>query len=369
MISIMLLSTMITGIFLIKERASAETLLSANQEEMKHFSRAEGRVYKLTVLEEFIEKYDTYKAKLIENGKVTKDYESKISEMRAYFLESKEAFYEREIGKVEFEGIRLMNDKEEIQTAMEALKSQWTLAESEKDLTLGNFDKYRNKASELMEMYHSRLKEIEEGEVEKEKLGKEARGAVESYRKTNQDILEEDDYYKTYIGYVEAGLKDSFSTIKPEDLYLPSIFSTKAEYGYHIMDLDSDGVKELLLGEISEGNHEIYGIYTIKEGKMIRVAEADTNRYCYFLNKDGVVRREGMFSSSSGTWEFYSYKAGELQLLEIIDYDEARNQEGPYFYRTTEEYTTENAIPISNAKKEEILGQYEQVEIEFIPVL
>ncbi len=95
-------------------------------------------------------------------------------------------------------------------------------------------------------------------------------------------------------------------------------------FGYLQVDIDGDGVDELLLG--SNGSEEnsdyayIDSMFTIRNGKVCTVFESYSDREWYCLFKDDVFGAY-YYPDSFSYIEYYKYAAGKKEFIEGIYYD------------------------------------------------
>ena len=96
-------------------------------------------------------------------------------------------------------------------------------------------------------------------------------------------------------------------------------------FGYLQVDIDGDGVDELLLGtagsEENPNDAYIDNMYTIRDGKVDPVFESYSERDCYELCEDGVVKYDFNFPPTPYGVKYYRYKAGNLELIEGIHHE------------------------------------------------
>ncbi len=126
------------------------------------------------------------------------------------------------------------------------------------------------------------------------------------------DVMDEDTFfdraqqYEWFTYYMWLGLKDD-------------------NFGYLQVDIDGDGVDELLLGiNGSEDNsYEAYidNMYTIRDDKVVPVFESYSERDFYGLCEDGVVKYVFNYPHMLHGVEYYRCKAGNLDLIEGIHYE------------------------------------------------
>ncbi|MBO4457701.1 MAG: hypothetical protein J5802_08275 [Butyrivibrio sp.] len=104
------------------------------------------------------------------------------------------------------------------------------------------------------------------------------------------------------------------------------------EFGYIQMDIDGDGVDELLLGRIGSeeapDETDIDNMYTLKDGKVVPVFESEYYAY-YQLYEDGMIDLHFSDSTRYCCVEHFKYTAGRMELKEGI-YREGQDTDGKY---------------------------------------
>lgn len=94
------------------------------------------------------------------------------------------------------------------------------------------------------------------------------------------------------------------------------------DFGYLQVDIDGDGVDELLLGinGSEDDSYEAYidAMFTIRNGKVDSVFESYSDRECFDLYKDGVYRFYQRDPNHYYSSEYYKYTAGKREFIEGI---------------------------------------------------
>lgn len=137
------------------------------------------------------------------------------------------------------------------------------------------------------------------------------------------------------------------------------------ELGYIFMDLDGNGVKELLIGStssVSDYRGIIYDIYTYSN-EIIQVSSFG-ERYRHFLCDDNIILIDGSSSALNSERDYYYLAGTTLTLKERVVYDAYKNKDNPYFYGTTENY--EDLVSITEEKAKEINDSYVTKSIDYI---
>lgn len=108
----------------------------------------------------------------------------------------------------------------------------------------------------------------------------------------------------------------------PDDLLGdPAFYNIYTAYypkaGYAFMDIDQDGVPELLLGPTAPisgwGNGLVYDLYTCRDGSVVKVAES-MERDRYYLLENGMFSREWSSGASDNGVDYYVLEKGAATL-------------------------------------------------------
>ena len=110
--------------------------------------------------------------------------------------------------------------------------------------------------------------------------------------------------------------------------------NNNADVGYIYKDINYDGIDELLIGEIGEGEFSniIYDLYTMVDRKPAHVFSGwDRNRY-YLSNADFIINEYSQSATESG-YRLYALNSNDIELgfQYALKYDENENAEKPYF--------------------------------------
>ena len=109
-----------------------------------------------------------------------------------------------------------------------------------------------------------------------------------------------------------------------------------ANTGYQFVDINSDGIDELLIGVISDyygyGNYgsNVYDLYTIYNGKIIHIANSSDR--CAFSVGNGVVITDGSGGGLLHGTEVNRIENGKLVPFEMYRYDAWEDKDNPYFF-------------------------------------
>lgn len=216
----------------------------------------------------------------------------------------------------------------------------------------------------------------ENSEVQEET---EKRTEVQENSKKNTYAVQEEPYQKILDNYYYAILED-WDIDKMEEnnvCYLCCWRENVSEMGYTCIDVDGNGVSELLIGEVeSEGAYVgmFYDMYTIVDDKAVQIVSSG-ERDRYYLCTDYQIANEGSSSAAESSNSYYFLKDGNtLGLKEAViydgyyagAYDDIDNEINPWFYSTTG-FEESDYNPISEEEAKEIMGSYEYMDIDFTP--
>ena len=164
--------------------------------------------------------------------------------------------------------------------------------------------------------------------------------------------------------YVKGELKDEDKEIKQTGIsteFGDLNIRYQYDYGYALMDINGDGIDEILLGHIDTGN--VYNIYTIKDGKALLVAAAE-GMDDYHIAEDGTIRFCDYYQDGAIDVDaFYDFDGENLNFKEAIS---AHLVSGSiYNYRVTEEDFLDESNEVSNDEYLDLINKYPSKDIEF----
>ena len=99
--------------------------------------------------------------------------------------------------------------------------------------------------------------------------------------------------------------------------------------GYAMIDLDGNGVEELILA-LDDESQTILDLYTLTEGEVVHVLSG-WERNSYFLRENGLILNIGAESASCTNYVFNRLSGGELIQEENIRFDAVRDIDNPWF--------------------------------------
>ena len=150
------------------------------------------------------------------------------------------------------------------------------------------------------------------------------------------------DLYKNEINKHLTALKEKWDASKLEDenmstMYMVAVGENEdafGKFGYFYKDLDFDGIEELIIGEIADGDWKgiVYDIYTMVDRKPAHVVSGwDRNRY--FILDSGLVANEySGGAGQSGVSVYTVYPNSDKLFYQYgYKYDEYENKDNPWF--------------------------------------
>lgn len=109
---------------------------------------------------------------------------------------------------------------------------------------------------------------------------------------------------------------------------------TLSDAGYAFIDLDNDGVLELLVTSVEAAvEGMIYDLYTYKNGTIIHLASGG-ERYRYYLCADNTIYYEGSGGAMLSSFKKYIIDANKdsLKLEEMVVCDGYADEKNPWYY-------------------------------------
>lgn len=145
-----------------------------------------------------------------------------------------------------------------------------------------------------------------------------------------------------------------------------------ADAGYALMDLDKNGVPELLVTSVTDAaDGLIYDLYTCVNDKVVHLATSG-ERYRYYLCDDNTIYLESSGGAENSSYEIYEVEPGKdlLKLKELVVYDGYKDQNNPWFYGQEifydemNGYDTDKMTKITEEEALNIIHGYETASIQ-----
>ena len=173
--------------------------------------------------------------------------------------------------------------------------------------------------------------------------------------------------------YIRA-IKERWDSDKISEFgFEPYCFISSLEKdGYILKDLDQDGSDELIIlsrGSLESSRYQnedmLYAVYTMKNGKPIRVLDSWTRSRNY-LCADGGIYNEGSDGASYSTWCIRDIKNGRIVVREGVqtaDKMDANGEclEGGVYLRMTESHKLYDGEEISEEQADADLERYQKM--------
>lgn len=151
--------------------------------------------------------------------------------------------------------------------------------------------------------------------------------------------------------------------------YLFGYYSDTSQPGYTLLDVNNDGVEELLIGEAnlpSGYKGMFYEMYTINEGQITLVASSQ-ERNRYYLCTGNEIGNEGSGGAFNSNYAYYRLEGGVLSLIEAVIFDGMYDQDSPWFYSITG-FTEDCYTPITEGEADRIRQSHEYADIAYTPL-
>ena len=139
---------------------------------------------------------------------------------------------------------------------------------------------------------------------------------------------------------------------------------TLSDGGYALIDLDGNGVSELIITAAADswGNADgfVYDIYTYTDGEILQlVNSAERNRY--YLCSDNLILNESSGGASYSEYTLYQVIETSLSMVESLVYDGFTDADNPWFYT----YASGSTTQISGSNASTILNRLESLKSDF----
>ncbi|MBO5303932.1 MAG: hypothetical protein J6A92_07780 [Lachnospiraceae bacterium] len=220
------------------------------------------------------------------------------------------------------------------------------------------------KNSTESELYIDAMKEIlSEAETENTEIVQETEIMADT--EETEVVYTDEEIYKDILDmyyYKIAGGWDKTEDVSYLWHWAYTSAKTLADAGYTFIDLDGNGVSELLVTPVPEaGMGMLYDLYTCVGDEVIHLVSSG-ERSMYYLCEDKTVYLESSSGANLSTQETYVVKPEEkaLALKEILVYDSNADADNPWFFGDASCYNKENSYDTSKMKQ---LTEEEALEI------
>ena len=193
-------------------------------------------------------------------------------------------------------------------------------------------------------------------------------GEANGFVYTDENCRNYDEVIELYI----RALKECWNSDKISEFgFEPYCFVSSMESdGYLLKDLNGDGNDELIILPRScleyrnaEERGILYAVYTMKDGKPIRVLESWTRSRNY-LCVDGGIYNEGSDGASYSTWCIRDIKNGRIVVREGVQTTDKTLENGDIemaYLRMTESHKLYDGEEISEAQADADVARYQSM--------
>jgi hypothetical protein len=206
---------------------------------------------------------------------------------------------------------------------------------------------------------------------------------------TEGDVTYEGDALSYYINAVYAQqIARYYTAISQqwdEDTYWDHEMSSLAVYyyegtplenvGFAFMDLDGNGIQELLIGAIlgSDRDPLVFEIWTIRNGEPAMLAQSGSHNryYLQYAQEDGLwsVAYEAENGAANHAVYYLQLADGEFQVIQGIVFDAIANEQDPWFMAYDLDWDVSNDTPIDADTADAVMtaGRSIYAAREYIP--
>jgi hypothetical protein len=175
--------------------------------------------------------------------------------------------------------------------------------------------------------------------------------------------------YKDVIQKHLTAIKEKWDSVKLEEEDMSYMYNivTKDKIGYTYYDINADGIDELLIGEIAEGNWKgvIYDIYTMVD-RIPRHVISGGSRNRYYVCDNAFVCNEYSSGAMESGIRVYHLVENSVELFPQVSfkYDGYENSKNPFFISYSDGWKNVSKETFNERKK--VFEKYER--FNFIPL-
>lgn len=129
--------------------------------------------------------------------------------------------------------------------------------------------------------------------------------------------------------------------------------------GYALLDLDVNGVEELILA-CDDESQTVLDLYTLVDGELVHVLSG-WERNSYFLRDGNLIFNIGTESGSCTNYVFSHLSGGELIQEEVVRFDTLRDMENPWFMGA-------DLHPVTQEEAEAAISAHTRDRIQLMPL-
>ena len=147
--------------------------------------------------------------------------------------------------------------------------------------------------------------------------------------------------------------------------------------GFGFVDLDHDGLWELVIGAIMNADKDpaVFEIWTLVDGKPVMLAQGGSrNRYVLqYVEEDDMwyVVNEGSSSAFSHATHYLMLNEGKFEVIQGIVFDASADEKNPWFLTYDMDWDVSNDEPIDEATANAILNanRAHYTTLEYFPYI
>lgn len=266
--------------------------------------------------------------------------------------------------------------EEELQETEEEQEEVWETDEAEEEQEKQDTEEAdTEEADTAEEEEESKEKESKENE-EPEEVEKVSESEEQEITNKEQEILSEAAQRELYYPIIEKyiiGMTEQWNGSMYAEAglcYMCRYYSSLDEIGYIFMDVDENGILELLIGETNSQGGSIgmfFDMYTIVDNEVVLLATSG-ERDRYYICTTHEIANEASGGAALSSYSYYSMSQDgtSLVLNGIYIADSAADEENPWFYSTSEDW--EPRSPISEDVAIEAIYCRRYMDITYTPL-
>lgn len=166
-------------------------------------------------------------------------------------------------------------------------------------------------------------------------------------------------YAQVLLKYVQA-MREGWDRWQLQDAglnYQCSYLDNLSDIGFNCVDIDGDGVEELLVGFSPIGG--IFDLYTVTNGHLVLLMQG-TERSSMDICSDGTIATYASYGAAYHENGYFKLNEGELSSSQWIIYDGTLDEDNPQFYSAT---SNVDKTPISEELADQIISSYENMYV------
>ena len=175
-----------------------------------------------------------------------------------------------------------------------------------------------------------------------------------------------DDLYKEILKKHITAIKEKWNPKKLEQEQMSYMYSKNVEIGYIYYDVNHDGIEELLIGEIADGEWKgiIYDIYTMVDRQPKHVISGGTRNRYYVCDNSFICNEYSSGALESGV-RVYILVENSTELFPQVSfkYDAYKNYQNPWFLTygsKVDEDKWENVSEEKFKERKKVFEKYER---------